>query len=108
MYFFLIFIGTIVLMRLLLLSRQVHSPTIGGFRLHHYMYGIMLIGLSVIISSTTLFAIGLGLFVDELPQVIRNKWTWDDYYSLNHSICVLFIVVLFFVFRNYILRILGL
>ena len=49
-YFFLVFLGTIAVTRLLLLSKR-SSPTIKGFRLRHYMYGLVLIVLAFIFDN---------------------------------------------------------
>lgn len=106
-YFFLIFAATIILIRLILFPRKGHSPTIYGIRLHHYMYGFALVVLSLIFSNLALYAIGLGLFVDELPQALTRKlvYGWDVYYSPSMLFGVLFIVILVYIFRNQIVSV---
>ncbi len=103
-YFFLVFIVTILITRVELIPRRVHSPTIHGFRLHHYMYGLVLIVVSLFFSNLTLYAIGLGLFVDELPQLITGSWrNWNDYYSVKEIVRVMVLVVLVYFLSSYII-----
>ncbi len=75
-HFFLIFLFTILATRIFLYVKPTASPTVEGFRLHHYMYGIIGIVIGMACNSLTLFAIGLGLFIDELAFLImRGKIT---------------------------------
>ncbi len=39
--FFLVFLATVLVTRIYLYFWPIPSPTIRGFRLHHYMYGII-------------------------------------------------------------------
>ena len=80
------------------------SPTVYGFRLHHYMYGLAFIILAFFTSSLTLYGIGLGLFVDQLPLFTKRKWHWDDYDSIQCRLAVLLIIVVVYEFRNYMLH----
>lgn len=80
-YFFFVFLTTIVITRLFLFFYPFPAPTIGKFRVHHYMYGIVgiLVGLSV--QSILLYAIGTGLFIDELTYLIIRGKDHEDNYS---------------------------
>lgn len=96
-YFFLVFVLTIAITRLFLLSSDIASPTVWGLRLHHYMYGVVLLVASIWVYRTTLSAVGLGLFVDELPQLVRNDFnTWYDYYSpINMGLVFVLVVIVY-------------
>ena len=104
-YFFLIFLGTIAVTRVLLLSK-VAGPTIKGFRVRHYMYGIILIIISFFIQNLPMYALGLGLLIDELPPVLvkgpgHKSEYWrgcEDYYSpwCVAGVMVLILIVYFF------------
>ena len=69
-YFFLLFLITILVTRIVLYVKAISSQTVQGFRIHHWMYGVVLVILSFIYSNIALFAIGLGLFVDELSYIL--------------------------------------
>ena len=102
--FFLIFLGTIIVSRLVLLNRKIYSPTIFGVRLHHYMYGIILTMISFLISDIYLYAIGLGLFVDQLPLFfIWRKWEWKDCYSIYYFVKLFICVLVIFLLKNYLI-----
>ena len=94
-YFFIVFIFTVILTRVVLYIRPTPSPTIRGFRVHHYMYGIAGVALALLIHSITLYAVGLGLFVDELTYLlIRGKDHKDNYSRtslLGTALCVLIV-----------------
>ena len=80
--FFLIFIGTIVLIRIFLYVVPFHAPDIGSFDVHHYMYGIILLAVAYPLRSVLLYAVALALIVDELMLFPTGATTWEDYYSL--------------------------
>lgn len=106
-YFFLVFLGVIAVTRLFLLSK-IPGPTIKGFRVRHYMYGIILIILAFLIRNLTVYAIGLGLFVDELPPILvkgpgykTEQWRGcEDYYSPWCVAGVFILVFITYIFRN--------
>lgn len=103
-YFFLVFLIAILATRVWSVSTRIASPTVGKFRTHHYMYGLVLIVFSVFFSNITFYAIGLGLFVDQLPLfVLWRKWLWEDYISRWCYVGIIFIAVLVYILRNYIL-----
>ena len=100
-HFFLFFLGTIVFTRFLLIEEMAHSPAVLKFQLHHYAYGIILVVIAFIYSNLTLYAIGSGLFIDELPQLITNSFkTWQDYYSRRSLMGVLLLSLLVYIFRT--------
>jgi hypothetical protein len=102
-YFFLIFALTVVLTRLVIYIKPIASPTVGGFRIHHYMYGIVGIIAGLLLHSILIYAIGLGLFVDELTYLlIRGKDHKDNYSKISLLGTAIF-VLLVFLFKNYLL-----
>ncbi len=104
-YLFVIIAITVVVTRLWLLVTHLGSPTIRGFKLHHYMYGIALIVLAFLISNLTLYGIGIGLFIDEFALVLvkkGNNFHWKEYNSLLGRVGALVCLGLCYVFMNYI------
>jgi hypothetical protein len=77
-----VFVATVVVTRLFCWVRPVPSPTIGTVRLHHYMYGVAAMAASLAIGSIVLYALGLGLFVDELTFLVLRGRDHHDNYSL--------------------------
>lgn len=71
--------------------------------MHHYMYGIVLILIGFLTHSIIVYAIGLGLFIDELSYLIISGKTHEDNYSRKSLLGTVFLIILVFIFRNYIL-----
>src|SRR5665213_155565 len=86
-YIFVVYVLTIIVARVILWFWPKHAPMIGNFQLHHYMYGLVLMALYLIFSYPILFAIGAGLFVDEVPLFfIFRGWDWPhDHWKQYHS-----------------------
>jgi len=105
-YFFLVFLGTVAVTRILVLMK-VTGPTLKGFRIHHYMYGVLFIVLGFVFKNITLYAIGFGWFVDELPIILaegpaykNEHWTGPyDYGSKWYFVGVLILVFLIYLLR---------
>jgi hypothetical protein len=102
-YLFLVFAVTVLITRVFLYFHPKASPTVGGFRLHHYIYGIVGIVLGMAFSFLTLFAIGLGLFVDELAFLLMGGKTHEDNYSTISLLGTLFFVIVVFLTQSYLL-----
>lgn len=98
--FFIIFLATILFTRICLYFKPISSPTIKGFRLHHYMYGIILMIIGFFINAIPIYAIGLGLFVDELPLFIIGGWHWKEYKSMPCILGVIVGILLVFILRE--------
>lgn len=107
-YFFVVFLGAILLTRLFLIKENA-SPSVKNFRLHHYMYGVVLVGISLLIKNLTMCAIGFGLFIDELPIILtkgpgHREYGWKDGHEYYHSswcsLGLLALVFLIFIFRD--------
>ena len=64
-----------------------HAPNIGHFQVHHYMLGLILIALCLVIYKPIFLAIGSALVVDEIPLFfIFKTWNWpDDHWKQYHS-----------------------
>jgi hypothetical protein len=101
--FFLIFISTITVIRIFLFLKPIPAPTIKEFRIHHWMYGLTGIPISILLGSVVLYAISLGLFVDELTYlVIRGKNHEDNYSEISILGTVVFVIIAF-LFRDYLI-----
>ena len=70
--FFLCYFGTIAITRLLLAPPQRPKIFIGGLHIRHYLFGIVLVLLGFFMKNTLVYAIGLGLIVDEIILVIAK------------------------------------
>ncbi len=110
-YFFLFFLGTIAITRLLLVSHKMAGPTILGLRVRHYMPGIVLLAVAFLTHNLTLYAISLGLIVDEIPVIFAKGpghkdeyWRGcEDYHTRWSFAGVLILILLVFVFRNFLI-----
>jgi len=103
LYFFLIFFATIILTRVFIFIYPISAPTINGFRTHHYMYGIILASIGALLGSIAIYAIGLGLFVDELGYLIIGGKTHEENYSKQSLLLLGFFIVLTYIFREQLL-----
>jgi hypothetical protein len=105
-YFFLIFLGTIAVSRLMV-ALKMKGPTFGSFRIRHYMYGVILIILALVFKNITLFAISIGLIFDELPVILvkglgTKDESWNGCEDYKAGWCVAGVLVLtlaVFIFR---------
>lgn len=100
-YFFPIFLATVVITRLFIFIYPIPAPTFGKFRTHHYMYGLVGIFAGLVFHSVILYAIGLGLFLDELTYLFIRGKNHKDNYSKISLLGTLFFVIIVFIFRNY-------
>jgi len=65
------------------------------------MYGLIGIFAGLTFTSVTIYAIGLGLFVDELAYLLIGGKNHKDNYSKISLFGTLFFVILVLTFRNY-------
>lgn len=79
--FFVIFLITILFIRVFTYIHPTPAPTINGFRTHHWMYGLILAPVGALAGSVALYAVGVGLFVDELGYILIGGKTHEDNYS---------------------------
>jgi hypothetical protein len=81
--FLVIFVITVLAFRICLYMKPLSAPTIAGFRTHHYMYGLIGIGVGLAARSLLVYAIGWAMFVDELTFVLIRGKNHADNYSLR-------------------------
>lgn len=95
-YFFLIFFLTVFIVRVFLYIRPTPGPTISGFRIHHYMIGLALMPIGYLITNLVIYAVGLGLFIDELTYVlISGKNHKDNYSIISLSGTAVFVILIY-------------
>ena len=68
------------------------------------MYGLVAVVIGLITHSIIVYAIGLGLFVDELTYLLIGGKTHEDNYSNISLLGTLLFVITVFVFRNYLVQ----
>lgn len=71
--------------------------------MHHYMYGLILIVLSILFESLILYAVGLGLFIDELTYLLMRGKTHEDNYSTVSLLGTAILVTAVFIFKDYLI-----
>ena len=101
--FFIYFITTVIITRIFLYFNRISSPKIKNFKLHHYIYGIILILISLLTKNLLIYSIGIGLFIDELLLLIRygNNFHWKEFNSSYSKIGLAFIIVVVYFLREY-------
>lgn len=99
--FFFIFLTTILVTRLLVYLFPIPAPTIRNFRIHHYMYGVVILILGLTLDSILVFAVGLGLFTDELTYLLIGGKTHKDNYSKISLLGTAGFIAVIFLLRNY-------
>jgi hypothetical protein len=102
--FFFIFVVTVLAIRTVLYFWPVPAPTIGGLRTHHYMYGVIGVLIGLATNSMTVYAVGIGLFVDELTFVLTGGRTHQDNYSSASLLGTFVLIGLVFALRGYLAR----
>ncbi len=102
--FFVIFLLTLTIVRAAVFFFPVASPTFGTFRVHHYMYGIVLIMLGLFFRRVTLYAVGLALFVDELTYLLVGGKTHEDNYSGISLAGTALFTFLVFLLKDYLVK----
>jgi hypothetical protein len=65
------------------------------------MYGIVIIAVSLVIRSLPFYAIGLGLFVDELAFIFLKPKDYNTYLSRRATIGMLLFVFIVYLLRYY-------
>lgn len=101
--FFLVFLFAILVTRVFLYFKPVRSPTVAGFRFHHYMFGIALVAISLPLGWLYLYAAGLALFVDELTWLLMRGKSHEDNYSWVSLIGTVFFTLIVFMIRDYLI-----
>ena len=110
MTFFILFVCTIVFVRLWLWFLPKHGPKIFGIQVHHYAYGLLIILISFFILKPLLLPIGAALFVDEIPLFFMFKgfnWPhdhWKQYHSWQSIISIAVITLLGYVIIHFLIH----
>jgi hypothetical protein len=110
-YFFFLFLLTVTVTRIVLSGKRAENSVLINnihkhFHIHHFVYGILLISLGVYYHHLMTYAVGMGLFVDEIPLLIERNWTWGGYYSKGTFLFLLVLILAVFSFRNQLLSVL--
>ncbi len=98
------FILSIILTRIYLYFWPISNPIIAGLKVHHWMIGVLIILIYFIISYfkeedviIVIFAVGLGLVVDELTFVLTGgKNHADNYTTLTIIGTIIFAAIVLF------------
>ena len=107
MSYFLLYVGTILVVRVWLWQFPKHGPMFFGFRPHHYVYGLVVMLLYLLFAWPVLLAVGAALVVDEVPLFFIFKgfnWPdnhWKEYQSWQSIAGVVLISVIGFVVLLY-------
>lgn len=80
--FFWIFVGTLLATRVFLYITHLEGPTIAGFRVHHYVYGLVGAACALVIKSPALLSVSLALFADEVPMLLGQFKTYEEYLAV--------------------------
>lgn len=107
--FFLIILITVLVIRVILHGAAVGKskfqrsivpkPVIKNVRIHHYVYGIILCVVAVLIKRLDVMAIGLGFVIDEVWFVIRLQSDDNKYLSYSSLVGTFAILLLLYFFR---------
>ena len=103
-WFYIIFLITVLTTRAFLYAWPIAGPTAANFRVHHYMYGLVGITIGAVFQSAAVYAIGLGLFVDELAYLLIGGHSHEDNYSAASLFGTLVFLAAVFVLRAHLLR----
>jgi hypothetical protein len=91
--FIIFFLLTIIFTRIFLSFFPISSPKFKFLKVHHYMYGMILMSISFLIINKILFSIGYGLFLDEIPCLILFKKFHYKEYNSKRTIKMLLVLV---------------
>jgi len=95
LYFTLILILTIIITRIITIYLIDPNIIIKGFELHHIHYGILLLLITFLfvkkqkILSLTLYAISLGLIIDEFEYFVKGFGDIEKYMNTLPSVILL-------------------
>ncbi|MBI4918666.1 hypothetical protein HY837_01960 [archaeon] len=99
-YFFSVFVLTILATRFFVFFYPISSPTLYGFRTHHYMFGLVLAPLGFFLGNLTIFAAGTSLFIDEFTYILIGGKSHEDNYSWQSLFGTAIFVFLVFLFKE--------
>ena len=99
--FFLIFLATVLVTRIFVYLFPIPAPTVNDFRMHHWMFGLLGVIVGVMFHSLFIYAVGLGLFVDELTYLLIRGKTHKDNYSKKSILGTIAFILLVFILKDY-------
>jgi hypothetical protein len=102
-FFFLVFLLVVTIVRVTLYYKPFSIPRIRGFQIRHYMVGIALMLLAILLQHVTLYGIGFGLLIEEVPLLITHGKSQHDNYKPKPALIFLGIILVVYIFRNAIL-----
>ncbi len=77
------------------------SPKVLGMKLHHYMYGIIVLALGLVFKSLLAYSVGFGFILDELPLALFPKnASWPEYESKKMFTGILVLLAILFLVRK--------
>lgn len=95
---------TVLIVRVLVFILPKPSPTVGGFRLHHWMYGASLTALLILVrgifQNIYLLAIFMGIFLDEVGFIVIRGKDHEDNYSPKSFMWIMFFMILVFILKK--------
>ncbi len=102
--YFLYTLSTIIITRVLVYLFNKPSPTIRGFRTHHWMFGLLftliLFCISSFYTNIYLLSISMGIFIDEMGFIVILGKTHEDNYSPKSFMLLMFFILLLFIFKE--------
>lgn len=104
--FYIIFILTILAVRLGVFLLPSNKIIVGGIRINHFWIGVILILLVLFVSKNysiikmILFPIGLGIVADELSFMIFSDRTLTDYWSIYSIVGIIATATIIFMLKE--------
>lgn len=104
--FYLIFVSTILIIRLEVLLFPTNKIIFDGIRINHFWIGVIFILFVLFLSKnyniikTVLFPIGLGIAADELFFMIFSNRTLTDYWSIYSVSGLIITMIIVFILRK--------
>lgn len=102
-FFAIVFLTVAVTRFFLYVWPPAPGPVISGFRIHHYVYGLIAIGVGLIGGMPIVYAIGVGLLVDELALILMRGDTHEENYSTLALLGTALFVWVVFLLRDYLI-----
>ncbi len=109
--FFFVFLLAITISRVILAFPKRVKPSLGKFRIRHYMYALLLIPLGFNLHNVIVYAFGIGLLVDEFPLILfrglgyrDEQWKGcDDYFTAWSVAGVLIGICAVYLLKDYLI-----
>lgn len=108
--FYIIFVLTILVIRLGVFLFPQRKITIGGVGIYHFWIGVILMLVFLLITRRYsllrmgVFSVGLGIITDELTFMLTGAGTLVNYWSAYSIVGVILLAAIVFVFRKSLVR----